>query len=129
MSPSWKHVGVGIGLTTLLLVGLAKATSGAGNVRFVNFKSEKGLSTIRIKKLDNGLFEASAWGEGIVFTDIPTAEPLATYTFAIGSAISASGNPNIIDFLHHALLDIPVNNLFTQEGSERCAKPGCEATP
>lgn len=125
--PSWTHLGVGIGLTALLITAVVKA-SGPGNVRFVNFKSQNGAktTTIRITRLENGLFEAAAWGEGIVFQSIPDTAPLATYTFAKGAAVSANGNPNVISFLHDALPDIPVTNLFVQEGSERCARPGCE---
>lgn len=126
--PSWAHLGVGIGITALLITAVVKA-SGPGNVRFVNFvaKADGKKTTIRITRLDNGMFEAAAWGEGIVFTDIPTTPPMATYTFVKGAAVAATGNPNVIAFLHFALPDIPVTNLFVQDGNARCARPGCEA--
>lgn len=121
-SPSFVHVGVGLGLTAVLVAIMAKASSG-GNVRFLNVKG----TTIRIRKIGDGNFEASSWGEGIAFSEIPSTEPLATYTFGGGIPLSASGNPNVIAFLHRELPGVSVKNLFGQEGSERCARPGCAA--
>ncbi len=118
--PSWAHLGVGVGLTTLLIVAVAKAT-GSSDTRFLNVKG----TTVRIKKLGGGNFEAAAWGEGVAFAAIPTTEPLATYVFGNGIPLEARGNPRVIDFLHRELPGMPITNLFTQEGSERCARPGC----
>lgn len=124
--PPWA-LGAGIGAAVLLLVFAAKGVSDT-NTRYVDFKSKEGKrTTIRIKKLQDGIFEAASWGEGVSFTQIPPAAPLATYTFVKGAAINAQGNANTIAFLHKSLPDISVTNLFNQEGSEVCAKPGCEA--
>lgn len=121
MSASWLKLGIGFGIAAGLVTLVAKGASGPSNTRFVNVKK----STIRIKKLGEGVFEAAAWGEGIAFSSIPTQEPLATYTFTIGTPISAAGNPLVIAFLDRELPSVNVKGLFDQPGSERCSIPGC----